>query len=163
MEEDRKIQIKNFMNKEFDIEISDEHIEMYDIALTHHNDYAPKGTRPIERRAFLGDAYLEFIVREHLFFHKDNYSIGDMNHIKKSIVSNDAWVEIAENIKLNEQIVTMQHGSRIENPICSPKTLARSFEALAMTIYYFSNDPEKILIDFFIKLGYLSNREDNQN
>lgn len=163
MEEDRKIQIKNFMNKEFDIEISDEHIEMYNIALTHHNDSAPKGTREIERRAFLGDAYLELILREHLFFHKDNYSIGEMNDIKKTIVSNDAWVEIAEYIKLNEQIVTIQHGYRIENSICSPKALARSFEALAMTIYYFSNDPEKILIDFFIKLGYLSSRDENQN
>ena len=165
MEEDRKIQIKNFMNEGFDIEIGDEYIDMYDEALTHHNDYAPKGTREIERLAFLGDAYLELIVREHLFWHKDYFSIGIMTHMKKSIVSNDAWAEIAEKIKLNEQIVTMQHGSRIENTIYSPKVLARSFEALAITIYHYSNgyNPNEKLIDFFIKLGYLPSREDNQN
>ena len=164
MEEDRKIQIKNFMNEIFDIDIGDEYIDMYDIALTHHNDYAPKGTREIERLAFLGDAYLEFIVREHLFWHKDDFSIGRMNNLKKSVVSNDAWVEIAKNIKLNEQIVTMQHGYRIENPI-SPKTLARSFEALAIIMRYYSNgyNPNKKLIDFFIKLGYLPSHEDSQN
>lgn len=63
MEEDRITQIKNFMRKRFDIEIGDNCIEKYDEALTHYNDDRSKGTREQERLAFLGDAYLEIIVR----------------------------------------------------------------------------------------------------
>jgi hypothetical protein len=49
MEESRKVQIKNFVKKGFDIDIDDKYIEDYDQALTHYNDDRPKGTRDPER------------------------------------------------------------------------------------------------------------------
>jgi len=159
MEENRKVQIKNFMKKGFDIEIDDKYIENYNQALTHYNDDRPKGTREPERLAFLGDAYLEFIVREYLFNHKDNFSLEKMNDLKKRLVENDkGWKTIAEEIGLGEQIVTVQHDKRIEDKIKDRTILARSFEALAAVLSYDHSldDPKEKLIDLFIKLGYLS-------
>jgi len=159
MEENRKVQIKNFMKKGFDIEIDDKYIENYNQALTHYNDDRPKGTREPERLAFLGDAYLEFIVREYLFNHKDNFSLEKMNDLKKRLVENDkGWKRIAEEIGLGEQIVTVQHDKRIEDKIKDRTILARSFEALAAVLSYDSSldDPKEKLIDLFIKLDYLS-------
>ena len=158
MEEDRKIQIKNFMKKGFDIEIDDMYIEDYNQALTHYNDDRHKGTREPERLAFLGDAYLEFIVRKYLFNHEDNFSLEDMNDLKKPLVENDGWKEIAEKIGLDEQIVTIQHNKRIEDKIKDRTILARSFEALAAVLFYDSSldDPKEKLINMFIKFGYLS-------
>jgi len=159
MEENRKVQIKNFMKKGFDIEIDDKNIENYNQALTHYNDDRPKGTREPERLAFLGDAYLELIVREYLFNHKDNFSLEEMNDLKKRLVENDkGWKKIAEEIGLAEQIVTVQHDKRIEDKIKGRTILARSFEALAAVLSYDSSldDPKEKLIDLFIKLGYLS-------
>jgi len=163
IEEDRKVQIKNFMKEAFDIEIDDKHIEDYDQALMHYNDQRTGGTREPERLAFLGDAYLEFIVRKYLFNHKDNFSIGDMNIIKTQFVDNDGWREIAQEIGLGEQIVTVQQdhplhpAERISQSFHPPKILADSFEALAGVLSYDStlDDAGKKLIDLFIKLGYL--------
>ena len=103
MEEKRKDQIKNFMKKEFDIEIDDKYIKDYDQALTHYNDQRTGGTREPERLAFLGDSYLEFIVRKYLYNHKDIFSIGEMNNKKELLVENENWQKIAEEIGLDEQ------------------------------------------------------------
>lgn len=158
MEEDRKVQIKNFMKKVFDIEIGDTYIEDYNQALTHYHDYSPKGTRDPERLAFLGDAYLEFIVREYLFNHKDKFSTAEMHNLKTPLVENKkGWKTIAEEIGLGEQIVTFQMYKWIEYKIKDPAILARSFEALAAVLSYDSSldAPKEKLIDLFIKLGYL--------
>jgi len=157
MEENRKVQIKNFMKKGFDIEIGDKYIEDYNQALTHYNDDRLKGTRPPERLAFLGDAYLEFLVREYLFNHKDNYPLEEMDKLKQQLVENDNWKTIAEEIGLGEQIVTVQHDKRLENEIRDITILARSFEALAAVLSFDSSldAPKEKLIDLFIKLGYL--------
>lgn len=161
MEIDRKIQIQNFMKKVFDIEIDNNSIERYDQALTHYNDDRHKGTREPERLAFLGDAYLEFIVRKYLFDLENKFSLEDMNDLKEPLVENDGWKEIAEKIGLSELIITMQHDKRIEYKIKDKKILARSFEALAAILscdYSLEKTDEK-LIGLFIKLGYLPNRK----
>jgi len=158
MEENRKVQIKNFMKKGFDIEIDDKYIEDYDQALTHYNDNSLKGTRKPERLAYLGDAYLEFIVREYLLNHKDNFSLGEIDPLKQRLVGNNkGWKKIAEEIGLGEQIVTVLSDKRVEDKIEDRKILARSFEALAAVLSYdsSSDDPKEKLIDLFIKLGYL--------
>ena len=159
MEENRKVQIKNFMKKGFDIEIDDKYIEEYNEALTHYKDDRPKGTRKPKRLAFLGDAYLEFIVREYLFNHEDNFSRKEMDDLKKRLVDDKGWKKIAEEIGLGEQIVTvLQHDKRVDDKIKDKTILARSFEALAAVLSYDSSldDPKEKLIDLFIKLGYLS-------
>lgn len=164
MEEVRKVQIKNFIKKVFDIEIDDKYIEDYDQALTHYNDQRTGGTREPERLAFLGDSYLEFIVRKYLYNHKDNFNLGQMDGLKQRLVDNKGWRDIAEKIVLGEQIVTVQQdhplfsAQRITRPFYSPKILARSFEALAGVLSYdcLDNSEEK-LIALFIKLGYLQN------
>lgn len=151
------------MKKEFDIEIDDRYIEDYDEALTHYNDQRTGGTREPERLAFLGDSYLEFIVRKHLFNHKPNFSIGEMNDKKKLLVENEIWKKIAEEIGLGNQIVTVVHGightpQRFDIKIEDRTILARSFEALGGVLSYDTKDnPEEKLIALFIKLGYLSN------
>ncbi len=168
MEEDRKVQIKSFMKKAFDIEINDKYIEDYDQALTHYNDQRTKGTREPERLAFLGDSYLEFIVRKHLFNHKDNFSTGDMDRTKHLLVDDEGWRDIAEEIGLGEQIVTVQQdhplspARRIRQSFHSTGILADSFEALAGVLSYDStlDDPEKKLIALFVRLGYLPNNVD---
>lgn len=158
MEENRKVQIKNFMKKGFDIEIDDKYIEDYNQALTHYNDGRPKGTREPERLAFLGDSYLEYVVRKYLFNHKSKFSLGEMNEYKILLVDNEkGWKNLAKEIGLDKQIVTIIQGRRFENKIEDTKVLARSFEALAAVLCYDSSidDLEKKLTDLFIKLGYL--------
>jgi len=158
MEEDRKFKINDFIKKVFDIEIDDKFIEDYNQALTHYNDDRLKGTREPERLAFLGDAYLEFIVRKYLYNHKDKFSLEKMNNYKKLLVDNDrGWKKIAEEIGLGDQIITLQHDKQIADKIKDRTILARSFEALAAVFSYDSSldDPEEKLLDLFIKLGYL--------
>lgn len=162
MEEDRKVQIKKFMKKEFDIEIDDKYMKDYEQALTHYNDQRTGGTREPERLAFLGDAYLELIVRKHLFKHKPVFSIGEMNDKKKLLVENEVWKKIAEVIGLGEQIVTVAQGighspRQVDIKIEDRTILARSFEALAGVLSYDTKDnPEEKFIALFIKQGYLS-------
>ena len=157
MEEVRKVQIKNFIKKEFDIEIDDKYIEDYDKALTHYNDHRSKGTREPERLAFLGDSYLEFIVRKYLYNHKDNFNLGRMNRLKQRLVDNEiGWQKIAEKIGLGEQMVYIQQNQRISRSFHSTKELARSFEAMAGVLSYdCPNNAEEKLISLFIKLGFL--------
>lgn len=166
MEEVRKVKIRNFMKKEFDIEINDHYIENYDEALTHYNDQRTGGTREPERLEFLGDSYLEFIVRKYLYNHKKIFSIKEMNDKKKKLVANEYWQKIAEEIGLGELIVTVVHGightpQRFEIKIEDRAILAGSFEALAGVLSYDTKDnPEEKLIALFIKLGYLPNHVD---
>ncbi len=159
MEEVRKAQIKNFIKKEFDIEIDEKYIEDYDQALTHYNDHRTKGTREPERLAFLGDSYLEFIVRKYLYNHKDNFNLRQMNDIKKLLVDNEiGWQKIAEKIGLGKQMVYIQQNQQISRSFHSTTELARSFEALAGVLSYdCPNNAEEKLIALFIKLGYLQN------
>lgn len=160
MEEVRKTQIKNFIKKEFDIEIDDRYIEDYDQALTHYNDHKLKGTRKPERLAFLGDSYLEYIVRKYLYNHKDNINLGQMDRLKQQLVGNEnGWQKIAEKIGLGEQMIYIQQNQRINRSFHSTKELARSFEALAAVLSYGCVDnPEQKIIALFVKLGYLQNR-----
>lgn len=168
-EEDRKTQIKNFMKNSFDIDIDDKYIEDYNQALTHYNDQRIKGTRMQERLAFLGDSYLEFIVRKHLFNHKDNLNLKTMDDLKQRLVDNkNGWQRIAEKIGLGEQILIIQQDhplhpiQRISQSSHSTKILARSFEALAGVLSYDCPiESEKKLIALFIKHGYLSNNLDS--
>ncbi len=160
MEEVRKAQIKNFIKKEFGIEIDDKYIEDYDQALTHNNDHRTKGTRKSERLAFLGDSYFEFIVRKYLYNHKDNINLGQMDLLKQELVGNkNGWQKIAEKIGLSEQMVYIQQNQQISRSFHSTKELARSFEALAEVLSYGCLDnPEEKLIALFVKQGYLQNR-----
>lgn len=166
MEEKRKDQIKNFLKIQFDIEIDDKYIEDYKQALTHYNDQRKGGFREPERLAFLGDSYLEFIVRKHLFNHKPIFSIGEMDDLKKLLVDNEIWKNIAIEIELGEQIVTVVQGightpQGFENKIEDRTILARSFEAIAGVLSYDTKGhPEEKLIALFIKLNYLPNHAD---
>ncbi len=160
VEENRKVQIKDFMKEAFDIEIDDKNIEDYDLALTHYNDQRTKGTREPEKLAFLGDSYLDFIIAKYLFKLKGK-STENMHDLKRQLVENETWQKIAEKIGLSEQIVTVVEGigcSRRQylNKIEDRTILARSFEALAGVLSYdFPNNAEEKLIDLFIRLGYL--------
>jgi len=159
MEEKRKIKIKDFMKNVFNIEIDDKYIEDYDQALTHYNDQRTGGTREPERLAFLGDSYLEFIVRKYLYNHKDKFNLGQMDGLKQRLVDNKGWRDIAEKIGLGEQMVYIQQNQQISRSFHSTKELARSFEALAAVLSYGCLDnPEEKLIALFVKHGYLQNR-----
>ena len=157
MDQDRKIKIKNFINNELDIEIGDENIEHYNQALTHYNDDRKKGTREPERLAFLGDSYLELIIRRFLFNHRNNYSVGEMNDMKQKLVPNEKWKKIAEEIGLDELIITEIQGRPVKNKIEDKNILARSFEALAAVLSFDSSvdELEEKMIHLFIKLDYL--------
>jgi dsRNA-specific ribonuclease len=161
MDEKRKDQIKDFMKKEFDIEIDGKYIKHYNQALTHYNDQRTKGTREAERLAFLGDSYLEFIVRKYLHNQKEELSTKVMDTLKQQLVANEIWKKIAEEIGLGHQIVTVVQGigqtpERFDNIIEDRTILARSFEALAGVLSYDTKDnPEDKLIALFIKFHHL--------
>ncbi len=162
MEEERKIKIKNFMKKAYDIEIDNQYIDDYDEALTHYNDQRTGGTREPERLAFLGDSYLDFIIAKYLYNQNEKSSTKEMDDLKQQLVPDKTWEKIAEKIGLGKLVVTVIQGignppQRSMSKIEDRAILARSFEALAGVLSYDSNDnPEEKLIALFIKLGYLS-------
>jgi len=134
MNDTRVKEIKEFLNTNFSF--GPKNIELYNEALTHSgNNVLPNN----QRLAFLGDAVLELIIRDHYFRAHPDLDRGLLSNECDRLVNRESFAKIA--IKL--EIVNCMH---IENPLPDFKTNTKIneevFEALFGAIYL-DHDLEK--------------------
>ena len=127
MNDTREKEIKEFLNTNFSF--GPKNIELYNEVLTHSgNNVFPNN----QRLAFLGDAVLELIIRDHYFREHPALDRGLLSNECDIFVAREIFAKIA--IKL--EIVNCMH---IENPPPDFKTNTKIneevFEALFGAIY----------------------------
>ncbi len=87
-----------------------------------------------ERLEFLGDAVLELIVSEHLFFERPDYTEGEMTKSRAALVNESALVKLARELGVSEYL-TLGRGERNSGGADKPSILADVVEALIGAVY----------------------------
>ena len=64
-------------------------------ALTHASYHANRVTYCYQRLEFLGDALLDFLVTQHLYFRHANLSPGQLTDVRQALVNNNIFATIA--------------------------------------------------------------------
>ena len=64
-------------------------------ALTHSSYHENRVTPSYERLEFLGDALLDFLVTQHLYFRHVNLSPGELTDIRQALVNNNIFATLA--------------------------------------------------------------------
>ncbi|MDR1520281.1 MAG: ribonuclease III [Planctomycetota bacterium] len=101
-------------------------------ALAHSSSTQDK-TRSNERLEFLGDAIIDFVVREHLFHSYPQRQEGDLTEAKSAVVCRSALAEAARRIDLPDFLI-LGRGIGKRRPI--PESLiADAFEAVVAAIH----------------------------
>ncbi len=91
--------IQNFMNSNFGFQT--EKIDLYKEALTHSSS----GLQNNQRLAFLGDAVLKLIIREHYFTELPDWTKGRLTSHKCDLIETDEnYAKIASNLNIFEHI-----------------------------------------------------------
>ena len=100
-------------------------------ALTHKSYKQPYDN---ERLEFLGDAVLDLVVGEYLYFKFKNADEGTLSKIRASLVNEVGFDKLARHLKLGEYILLSaaeeNNGGREK-----PSLLSNSFEAVMGAIY----------------------------
>jgi len=87
-----------------------------------------------ERLEFLGDAVLELIVSEHLFFNYPNHAEGDLTSFRSAIVRTESLAQTARQLGLGKYLV-MSRGEDLTGGRDKDYLLANTFEALLGALY----------------------------
>ena len=76
-------------------------------ALTHASYQANRVTPCYQRLEFLGDALLDFLVTQHLYFRHEKLSPGDLTDIRQALVNNNIFAAIAVKYEYNKYLRQM--------------------------------------------------------
>lgn len=76
-------------------------------ALTHASYYPNRITPCYQRLEFLGDALLDFLVTQHLYFRHANLSPGELTDIRQALVNNNIFAIIAVENGYNKYLKEM--------------------------------------------------------
>lgn len=76
-------------------------------ALTHSSYHANRVTPCYQRLEFLGDAVLDFLVTQHLYFRHAKLSPGELTDIRQDLVNNNIIATIAVKYKYNKYLKQM--------------------------------------------------------
>ena len=76
-------------------------------ALTHASYQANRITPCYQRLEFLGDALLDFLVTQHLYFRHENLSPGVLTDIRQALVNNNIFAAIAVKYEYNKYLRQM--------------------------------------------------------
>lgn len=76
-------------------------------ALTHASYHPNRITPCYQRLEFLGDAVLDFLVTQHLYFRHGKLSPGDLTDIRQALVNNNIFVVIAVKKDFNKYLKEM--------------------------------------------------------
>lgn len=76
-------------------------------ALTHSSYHANRVTPCYQRLEFLGDAILDFLVTQHLYFRHAKLSPGELTDIRQALVNNNIFATIAVKYKYNKFLKQM--------------------------------------------------------
>jgi ribonuclease-3 len=100
-------------------------------ALTHKSS---KREFNNERLEFLGDAVLDLIVGEYLFFHLPQSTEGEMSKIRASLVNETGFAKMAQAINLGDYI-QLSNAEENNQGREKPSLLSNAFEALMGALY----------------------------
>lgn len=114
-----------FMHRflEDESEFTDEELDIYKTALTH----STCSSQDNQRLAFLGDAVLKHIIREHLYLTNPYDCKGLLTMTSSSIESNNNYSRIATNLNVFNYM-------RIGNPSLKSHNITANAEALEALI-----------------------------
>ena len=104
---------------------------LLDEALTHKSC---KKEYNNERLEFLGDAVLDLVVGEYLFFHLANATEGEMSKIRASLVNEMGFAKMAQALELGKYI-RLSSAEENNNGREKPSLLSNAFEAVMGAIY----------------------------
>lgn len=76
-------------------------------ALTHSSYHANRFTPCYQRLEFLGDAILDFLVTQHLYFRHAKLSPGKLTDIRQALTNNNIFAAIAVKYKFNKYLKQM--------------------------------------------------------
>ena len=76
-------------------------------ALTHSSYHANRVTTCYQRLEFLGDAVLDFLVTQHLYFRHAKLTPGELTDIRQALVNNNIFATIALKYKYNKYLKQM--------------------------------------------------------
>ena len=76
-------------------------------ALTHASYQGNRITPCYQRLEFLGDALLDFLVTQHIYFRQENLSPGDLTDIRQALVNNNIFAAIAVKYEYNKYLKQM--------------------------------------------------------
>lgn len=88
-----------------------------------------------ERLEFLGDAVLEIIVTEYLFYHFPDTPEGDLTNWRASLVNSKMLAEVANELGLDNYIYLSKGEAKDKNSKARQYILANAVEALIGAIY----------------------------
>lgn len=123
-------EILNFLNSNFGFRT--EKIDLYKDALTHSSS----GLQNNQRLAFLGDAVLKLIIREHYFTELPDWTKGRLTSHKCDLIETDEnYAKIATNLNIFEHI---KLGGTYSNRLYDANNTtvnSEAFEAIFGAIY----------------------------
>ena len=76
-------------------------------ALTHASYHPNQITPCYQRLEFLGDALLDFLVTQHLYFRHEELSPGELTDIRQALVNNNIFATIAVKYEYNKYLKEM--------------------------------------------------------
>jgi ribonuclease-3 len=130
--------MKNFSKLEKEIGVEFKNKDLLKQAVVHRsylNEHPSFGISHNERMEFLGDAVLEIIVTEHLFFSFPDTPEGDLTNWRASLVNSKMLAEIAVEIKLEDYLYLSKGEAKDKNSKARQYILANAVEALIGAIY----------------------------
>ncbi|XP_068738102.1 endoribonuclease Dicer-like [Montipora capricornis] len=112
-------------------------------ALTHASYHTNRVTPCYQRLEFLGDALLDFLVTQHLYFRHAKLSPGELTDIRQALVNNNIFAAIAVKHDYNKYLkqMSLQWFKTIENFITRVEHKAEERE---------KNHQSKVTADAFI-------------
>ncbi len=130
---------KDIMELQKDISYNFSDLSLLETALTHSsfsNDRRAKGINPPsnERLEFLGDAVLELVISECLFFKYPSLAEGSLTKMRQHLVCEKTLSKMARRISLGEYI-NLGRGEEASGLRSGAKILADALEALIAAIY----------------------------
>ncbi len=126
-------------------------------ALTHAslvNERTINKTEDYERQEFLGDAVLELVVSDYLFYTRSELNEGEMTKLRSSLVCEQTLAGCAKELELSEYILLGKGeeklGSRYHDSIVSDV-----FEAVIGALYLDGGlEPAKAFIERYVLKDY---------
>lgn len=130
--------MKNFSRLEDRLGLEFKSQDLLKQAVVHRsylNEHPDFGLNHNERLEFLGDAVLEIIVTEYLYFHFPETPEGDLTNWRASLVNARMLSEIANEINLDDYLYLSKGEAKDKNSKARQYILANAVEALIGAIY----------------------------
>ncbi|PIT93660.1 ribonuclease III [Candidatus Falkowbacteria bacterium CG10_big_fil_rev_8_21_14_0_10_43_11] len=130
--------MKNIEALEEAIGVSFKNKELLKQAMVHRsylNEHVSFALSHNERLEFLGDAVLELIVTEHLYFKFPDKPEGDLTNLRASLVNAKMLAQVAEALEIEDSLYLSRGESKDANSKARQFILADAVEAIIGAVY----------------------------